>query len=265
MDLFQFSDYRKVLDALIECSPTKIRRGDLARAAGCSSSWMTRVFDGSVQMTLDQLLGVATYFHLNEIETDYLLGLLEYERAATILLKTRIKSKLDGIKKEATELRIPVKGETNLSESDSIKYYSSWYFAAIHVATMMQKISVFELAEKFGLAEVSIQNVLSELESMGLVQAQSGKWQATALNFHLPAKSPLAKMGHVNWRNRTINHLQNPSSEGLHYSGPHCLSFKDISVVSEKLKAALMECRQIIEDSPADTMAVLCLDWYRLD
>lgn len=265
MDLFQFSSYREVVESLMANSKEKVLRGDLAKAAGCSSSWITRAFTGSVQLTPDQLLGIATYFHLNELETDYLLALLDLERAASLLLKKRIKAKLDRIKKESRELRIPVKPAATLSESDSFKYYSSWLYAAVHVATMIQKFSPAELSEKFKVDMGSVLKILKELEQMGLVVGQSGCWQASSQNLHLSATNHIAKLGHINWRNRSIYHLQNPTSEGLHYSGPHCLSRKDISVISEKLKEVLMECRQIIDESPAEAMALLCLDWYQLD
>jgi uncharacterized protein (TIGR02147 family) len=264
MDLYQFNQYREAIEALVANSKTKVLRGDLAKAAGCSSSWITRVLSESVQLTPEQLLGIATFFHLNELETDYLLGLLELERAATVLLKTRIHLKLDHLKKEGKSLHIPVKPASTLSESDSYKYYSSWMYAAIHVATMIQKFSVTELSEKFSVDSDSLLKILKDLEQMGLVLAQSGKWQATNQNLHISSASQMAKLGHINWRNRSIYHLQNPLSQGLHYSGPHCLSQKDVSIINEKLKDVLMECRQIIDDSPSETMAVLCLDWYQI-
>jgi uncharacterized protein (TIGR02147 family) len=265
MDFFEHNDYRILVEALIQHSKQKVMRGDLAKAAGCSSSWITRVFAGSVQLTPDQLLGISIFFHLNDLETDFLLGLLEIERAATNALKKRIKAKLDRIKKEAKELRIPVNSAVTLSDADCFKYYSSWWYAAIHVASMIQSFSVSELAERFHLNIETTLNVLRDLEQMGLVQAQSGRWQASVQNFHLSAASHVAKIGHVNWRHRSIEHLQKPYSEGLHYSGPHTLSQADFAHVTEKLKAMLIECRQVIEASPSESVAILCLDWYQLE
>lgn len=264
MELYEFSDYRKIVEALIESSKGSILRSDLARSAGCSPSWITRALNGSVQLTPDQMLGIAELFQLNELEIEYILGLLEWERASTITLKKRIHLKLQGIKREAKALKLPVTSDSNLSESELFKYYSSWVYAAIHVATMIQKFTAVELAEKLKLDLAAVLKVLNELEKMKLVVAKVGRWEATSNKIHLSATNPIAKQGHINWRNRTISYLQNPTSVGLHYSAPHCLSKKDISIISEKLKQALMECRQVIEPSPSETLAVLSIDWYEL-
>jgi hypothetical protein len=72
----------------------------------------------------------------------------------------------------------------------------------------------------------------------------------------------MADMGHAIWRQCVIEHLNRRDRNGLHYSAIHCLSKADLEAVMATLKATVLGCRKIIDDSPPETLGVLCLDWF---
>ena len=264
MEVLAYRDYRKIITDSMQGAPRQATRSQLARAINCSPSWVTRVLTGDVQLTPDQALGVCQHFRFNETETDYFLLLVELERAATAELKSRLRSKLKSLTQTRRNFAAALKTDSTITDEDRLRYYSSWIYAATHVACMIQSFSIEGLAERIKLQTTAIVKVLADLEKMGLVINQAGRWSATSKNIHLSAEHFMGRIGHAIWRNRTIQFLQDGSDDGLHYSAVHCLSKADVEVIRQKLKEAVLDCRKLIDPSAAETMAVLCLDWYEI-
>ena len=264
MNIYQFDDYREFVNNWISLQNQRGARLRLAQAAHCSPSWMTRVLAGDVQMTPDQAMGISLYMQLNDSETDYFLLLVDVERAATRPLKNKIKNKLKNLKKESRSLQSSLRDETAVSQEHAVCYYSSWIYAAIHVACMIRPHTTNELASRFHIKEETIVSMSKELRDMGLLTLEQNGYSATSKSVHLPADHPASYSGHIMWRGKVIQDLQEKCGEELHYSGLHCLSAKDIETVQRKLKEAVLECRSIIQESPAEAAAVLCLDWYTI-
>src|SRR5262249_20027890 len=154
--------------------------------------------------------------------------------------------------------------DSKMSESSASTYYSSWIFAAVHVACMIKSYEVNELADLFQIRAEIISRTLAALKNMGLVTTKAGRSYATNKSVHLPAEHPMSAVSHAAWRSYTIHSLQQNAEAGLHYSAVHCLSKTDVERLRRKLKATIMECRSTIEESPSETLAVFCLDWYSI-
>lgn len=264
MDVYIFHDYRSVILDWLQNVELKGARTKLAHAAECSASWLTRVLSGDVQLTPDQALGITAFLNLNEDETDYFMCLVEFERAATLLLKKRIRKKLELIKSESRKLKTSLRSVTAISEDNSIKYYSSWVYAAVHVACMMKPLSLIEVSKLTRLSEETVSRVVNDLRQMELIKTVGINYQATNRNVHLPESHPLSNTAHSSLRQKTIQTLQEKNIDGLHYSAVHCLSYKDTELIQKKLKDSIMSCRKIIEPSPSEQLMVFCVDWYAL-
>jgi uncharacterized protein (TIGR02147 family) len=252
------------LTAVIRTEIDRGSKGRLAKAAACSPSWITRVLAGDVQLTPDQALGIAQHLHLNESETDYFMGLVELERAATPALRERTRKKLKSLKTDSRDFGSHIKADGALSQEHRTRYYSSWVYSALHVACMLSGVSMNDIAARLGMSSKTVNQVLLALQEMGMISKQGGQWKATTKNIHLDSKDPLTLGGHRNWRERTLQQLHASSSEGLHYSAIHTLSEKDFERIRAQLKDAILDCRKVIDHSPAETLGVLCLDWYGL-
>jgi uncharacterized protein (TIGR02147 family) len=263
MEVFKVQDYRALVQAMLIQRHQATKSG-LAQTLDCSPSWVTRVLGESVQFTPDQALGVCEYFGFNENETEYFLALVDLERAATPSLKRRIETKLASMRAAANQLSLSIKTESSVSEAHRVQYYSSWIYAAIHVATMVQKKSLEEIARMLRIDGDIALRVLTDLQEMGLVLSQAGKFQATSVEVHLPGQHPMATIAHANWRHRTAQQIMDRSADGLHYTGVHCLSQKDFEIVKKTMKDVIIESRRLIELSSPELSAILCLDWYNL-
>lgn len=264
MDLFKYADYRAFVADWEKTESDRGSRTRMAQAARCSPSWMTRVLNGNVQLTPDQAMGIAGYFHLNEPETDFFLLLVDLERASTLELKKRIQRKMDALKKESRKIAAAVKSDVTVSEEFAVRYYSSWIYPAVHVACMVKAQTPEEITALLNLSPTVIAKTLKLLREMRLLRLDGSRWLANSTSVHLPSDHPIAKVTHASWRNRTIQFLQEGNDDGLHYSAVHCLSKSDLETVRRALKEAILNCRKTIEDSPSEALAVLCVDWYEL-
>ncbi len=264
MNLFEHEDYRHFINGCLKMEKRAGARSRLARAVHCSPSWMTRVLSGHVQLTPDQALATAQYLHLNEGETDYLLLLVERERASTPSLRKRLEGKLEELKRVNRGFATSAKANLKVTEKDTARYYASWTSSAVHVACMIKPMSVEEVARQTKLTPEAVSKILGELKQIGLVSNQGGKWQASGKSIHLSADHPMAAVTHSSWRSHTIHQLQQNAERGLHYSAVHCLSAKDLEQVRKILKDAVLECRSVIEASTSEELAVFCVDWYSL-
>ncbi|MBK7890548.1 MAG: helix-turn-helix domain-containing protein [Bdellovibrionales bacterium] len=90
MDIYKYRSYRKLIQQWINSSEKNGARTQLARAASCSPSWITRVLNGTVHFTPDQAFASARFFGFGEDETEYFLQLVELERSGTSALKAHI-------------------------------------------------------------------------------------------------------------------------------------------------------------------------------
>lgn len=263
MDVYKVKNYRELIENLLQ-DAVKTTRAQMAEAAHCSSSWITRVLTSEVHLTPDQALGIANFFHLNSSETDYFLYLVDWERSSSLEMKKRIELKLDKLKKESLDLKSSLQTEDLISEKKSIKYYSSWAFMAAHVACMIKPLSSEGIAELLSTSKSIAAKTLKELSVMGLVVNNKNLWSASNQSVHLPSDHPSAKFAHIVLRNKTSQYLQEVQSEGLHYSAVHCLSAEDVETIHKLLKASILSARQKIKTSPSEALAVFCVDWYRL-
>lgn len=264
MDTFKYNSYRELIEAWMCEDGENGSRVRLAKAAQCSPSWMTRVLNGSVHLTPDQALGISQVMSLNDIEIDYFLRLVDLERASTFQLKRRLQKRIDDLRREGRQLASSIKMESLVPDKNSIKYYSTWLFSAVHVACMVGIQTTGDIARQFSIAESLVNEILLDLKEWELVEKDGKKWKATSKNFHLRADHPVSRVAHMVWRNRTIQHLFEGYQDGLHYSAIHCLSMNDMEKIRSELKNNILNCRNIIERSPSEKLAVLCVDWYQL-
>lgn len=263
MDIYKYDDYKKIIIDWIASSKIKGAKTQLSKSANCSPSWITRVLHGSLQLTPDQAMGVAVFLNFNEFETDYFMNLVDLERAATPRLKKQIEKKLNFLRKNSIKVGASVQSFTSL-DSDSFRYYSSWVYASVHVACMIKKQKVEEISERLNLSMEKVIKILHELKKMNLVTNDSLLWFSKSNNIHLPEDYQHSKITHSIWRNRVIQFLNEGHDEGLHYSGIHCLSAKDVDSIQRQLKEQILNCRLQIQDSPSEELVVFCLDWFKI-
>jgi uncharacterized protein (TIGR02147 family) len=264
---FEFQDYREFLRAL--AGPKGTRHGvrqSMARAIPVHSSYLTKVLDGGANLSLEQGLKLAGHLGLDAEETEYFLLLLQQARAGTRELGQHFLGKLEAIRSRRLQLKERVPIRKTLSREDQSQYYSSWRFAAVHMALTVPALRTrAALARFLGLSEESVAGTLEFLVSAGLAEREGGQFLPGRTLLHLEGDSPNIFKHHVNWRTRALAALDEPRERDLHYSAVMSLSRAAADELREKLVRAVRECiAHAAEASPEEEVFGFTVDWFNL-
>lgn len=265
--LFDYDDYKVLLNALIESKPQGGRgqRKLLAEAIHCQVAYITHVLSGDNHFSLEQAEAAGRFFALTKEELEFLLALVQYNRAGTPSLKKLLSSQIEELRKKNNLLKHRLKIKESLPPEDQATYYSSWHYAAIHILLTIPEFDTTDsIAHRFSLSRKRVLEVLEFLLRMGLIKKEQNKYIVISNMLHLDPRSPLISKHHANWRIKVLHDLENIRESSLHYSLTFSISKKDLSKVREVLTTALQDCADIIRPSKEEDVAALSVDLFTL-
>ena len=173
----------------------------LAAAAGCQRPYLSKALKSEAQLLPSQLFGISKFLKLSAVETEYLMLLLEPERAGEKVYRDHIKNKLRKSKLENEQLSKRVAREEKIVEGGSFEYYSTWYWSAIHLLTSIPAYQTpIKIATRLSLSLELVEGILQSLKKMNLVMKNGSKWQFHSHDHHIPKSSPLVCLHHNSWR-----------------------------------------------------------------
>lgn len=258
--IFDYDCYKNFLKSVIDSGERGIVKR-LAEAGGCQRSYLSQALNSHVHLTADHLFGIGQFLQLDSAQSDYLLLLLEKERASSSQYKQLIENKIDSLLSKSKRLskRIPKDKNKKINE----KYYSTWYYSALHMATSIYELkSEADFSKHLNLPISLISNALRELESWELIEFENGAWiykGSSAL--HLEDKSLLTRANHINWRTKAMNGSLAPAKD-LHYTSVFTVSKKDAKELREQLLNFIQEQRKQIATSGAEELVSFCCDFF---
>lgn len=264
MNIFDFTDYKAVLNAQIKASKGHHGyRSELAQAAGCQLSFLSQALHSHVHLTPDHAAGITQYWRLDASERDYFLELVNLARAASPKLRNILERRLADMRARHEDLASRFEKKSKIRTEDHALYYSSWHLSAIHIALTISKLrSAEHLARRFQISEGMAQDSLETLAKIGLAHKQGDQWLPTQNDIHLPKDSPLTSMNHSNWRSRAVLDAYQREHGGIHYTAVHSLSKMDYEKIKEMILKFLDETRAVVRPSPEEELACLSVDWF---
>lgn len=265
-NIFEYRDYKKyLLDQINSCDESRGKRKELAEYINCQVSHITNVLSGTGHFNQEQAEAAARFFGLLPNETEFLLTLINYNRAGTDSLKKFYEKILNDRQENFLNLKNRLKIQTSIPEHDEIKYYSSWHFGAAHVLLSIPEFQTREsLANKMELPISRVDEILNFLVDSRLCYKENNKFKISQPLLHLDKKSSLISKHHINWRMKSIQSLDSVEDADMHYSSVFTLSKKDLPKVKEILSKSLSEALQVIKKSPEEEAAVICLDLFKI-
>lgn len=267
LSIFEYSDYKKFLIDWIDQGPQKGRglRKQLAEAIGCQTAFITHVLSGNYHLSLEQAEASSRWLGLNDPESRFLILLVLLKRAGTKSLENMIRKQISELREEQAILKDRVNIQETLSIEDQTIYYSSWHYAAIHMALLNPNLrSVDGLQKYFQLTTAKIISVLDFLLERGLIKKEKNIYKVNKPVLHLELNSPLLTQHHTHWRLKAIESMSNKTFENLHYSGVISLSKDDYEWVRERLSQLLKEIIDKLNSSPDEQLACLNFDWFQI-
>lgn len=265
--IFDFDDYKKYVIQAIE-NRAKYERGPkskLAEAMGCRPAYLSQVLNDSQDLSAEQAQAANQFFGHTLPESRYFLNLVLLSRAGTPELRSYYQDELKKQKEERLVLKYRVNVSRILSENDQARYYSSWYYAAIHVIVSLKKIkSKEQIAIELGLPLATVNEVLEFLIQIDLIKPQGAGFVQGETNLYLDSKSPFITKHHTNWRVKAIQVLDQKNQQRVNYSGIITCSEEDAGKIQELMIQTVQKIRSIVKESKDETLLVYTLDLFGL-
>src|SRR3989344_5882150 len=131
MNIFEFDNYKKYINARIESMP-KRGRGQYLKMANflsVNSVIISQVFKGDRELSLEHACELCEFFGFTPLESRYFILLVEYERAGTHKLKKMLNEQLAEIAHKAQDLKHRLTQDAELTDEARATFYSNWYYS----------------------------------------------------------------------------------------------------------------------------------------
>ncbi|MEQ1665875.1 MAG: TIGR02147 family protein, partial [Bdellovibrionales bacterium] len=178
-DIYDFRDYKAYLKHWIAQKPGKGRgiQTALAERLGCQTGYVSQVLNSHANFSLEQAEAVNQYIGHSYEEGHLFLLLVELARAGTQDLKKRFQNEIDKVLNQRLLFKDRVDIKKTLEPVDQATYYSSWYYAAIHVAVSVPSLRSREaLMLYFNLSSETLTSALNFLVSVGLLEKKGDQY-----------------------------------------------------------------------------------------
>ncbi len=265
MNIFEQENYKNALDIIMK-DRRKTQKGlsrKLAEHLGVHPTMVSQVMTGSKDFTEEQIILVCEFLGLQKLDSQYLLVLLQQERAGSKKLKDYFQELKEHVRKQAMQVSQRVHKDRQLSEVEKSIFYSSWLYAAIHLLTTLeQKIHFEDICKKLNLHPSKAREILDFLITIQMVIETDGIFSSGPVATHLEKKSPFLIKHHTNWRLKAIQAAESLSDQELMYSANVSISKKDFTVLREELMQVIQRFVEVVKPSPAEDIAQFNLDFF---
>lgn len=267
MKIFEFSDYKRFLSHFISQQPRKGR--GLVKAIGehlgIDPSQVSQVLSGTKDFTEEQVLPLARFMGLNELETEFFLTMIKIERAGTKVLKDHYLKRLEKLKTESLNLKERINQDRILGDYEKSVFYSSYLYCAIWLSTSIgDGQSLSEISERFQLPRDKVASILNFLVETQLCLENNGNYSLGTQHTHVERGSPFLSRHHHNWRIKALESTESIAEEEMQFTGPVSISKKDFLVVRELLLEAISNTLKKVKQSEPSDVACLLIDWFWL-
>jgi len=263
--IFDYENYKSFISQWI----AQNSRGALTRlseATGVHKTTLSQILRGDKHFTLEQTVKVSKFIQLREVETEYLLILVELGRAGSVELSDILRKQIKERQKANRSLTSRVTRSKELSSEERSIYYSNWIYTAVKSLTAIEQFGqAREMAKHLGIDIRYVHRVLEFLLKTGLCVEKNGRLHPGTQMTHLEADSPLVARHHGNWRIKAMErHPVLAPEEELSYTAPMTLSKSDIARVRTLIADLVQKTDEIVGPSPSEKLFCLNIDWFEV-
>jgi uncharacterized protein (TIGR02147 family) len=265
--IYEYKSYKQFILDWMAATPNEGRgqRKLIAEAIGCQNPFITHVLSGDYQFSPEQAEACGRYMGLNDADTEFFILLVLKQRSGTKTLENLFAKQISNRCEQHAVLKKRLNIQESMPLEDQMIYYSSWHYAAIHMALMIPELqNVSSLTRYFNLPTSRVMSVLQFLSEHHLIEQKSTHYKIKKSVLHLEKDSPILTQHHTHWRLRAIEAIQTPKLDNLHYSGIMSLSRDDYEWVRERLARLLEEVVVRLGPSKDEKLATLCFDLFQV-
>jgi len=239
----------------------------MAKAMNCHSGFVSKVLGKDHDLSLEQGAALAKFLGFTQNETKYFLLLVLRGRAGTDELAKIWDNDLAKLRQHGLKLKELFSEAKTIPFEDQVRYYSHWYFTAVHSCLSVPALRTEESISRFlGLSPRKTKRILQFLESASLAVKTGHEYHPQNVDIHLGDDSPMIVRHHSNLRALATERLEDRSAEGeIHYTSVISVGRADLAKARSILLDAIREIRSLVKESNDETVACYCVDLFELE
>ena len=264
MTVFEYQNYKEFANAWVRSHPKEGygMYSKIAHFLDSNSVMMTQIFKGPRDLSSEQAVKLSRFMGLSTLESDYLLLLVQRERAGTEELRKIYTRQLDNLRTQGQAIKNRIKHE-QLTDQDKAMFYANWSVIATWLgATIPTLSSSSALSEHLRIPENQIADALRFLFDKGLLLKTKGRIDFGTNVIHVGHDSPFVSKHHTNWRVKALQEMNQKRASDLFYTAPMTLSERLMPKLREKLMLFIQELTKEVAASPSKKLACLNIDWF---
>lgn len=264
-EIFDYADFRKFLESWIENlgSAGYGMKAKIASALGISSSLVSQILKGEKTFTSDQASDLSDFIGLNELESDYLHLLVEFDRAGSVRYREKLLRKLQSLRLQSRRVGKRVPRQKELTEPQKAIFYSSWIYTGIrNLAAIEGYDDAGSIAKKLNLEPGVVNRVIRYLLENNLCREEKGRLTYGPASTHVDNDSPFVNKHHQNWRFQAIQTMERRRDEDLFFTSPMSLSVDAAALIRKRLPEVIQSIMEIAGPSPSEICGCLNIDWF---
>jgi uncharacterized protein (TIGR02147 family) len=257
MIVFEFTNYRRGFNRLFKnhkrLMGARWSLSKLANAVGIQASYLTNVAKERAHFSSDQIFMICDQLGFSENESHFLNTLMQYERAMHPGFKKQLGTELARIRNENVRAEKVIETQENpLPEIDRAKYYLDPMIELLHMYLSIDHapVEIAKIASVWQLPEQKVSDIISFLQSSGLIKLAGSKWKVESIHQHLSRDSFLAQPQQMLKRMKAIEVIQKHSKGKVYsYIGTMTASEETRQQIQIRFLNFLKECDLLIRES----------------
>lgn len=270
MNIYEFRDYRGAFGRLFEREKS-LKRGawsiaGLAKAVRIQPSYLTNVTHKRAHFSSDQIHAICEQLKIGGEEADFLVLLMEHERASHSGRKARLAAQVEQARKQNLRAEKFISApEAKLIGEAQERYYLDPNAELLHLYLGIKGAAtkVAEIARALSLPEETVAELLAFLQKANLVGIKGGKWQREKIRQHLPRESPLTRPAQLLKRMKSLEHIQKLSAnQAYNFSATVTMSEESRLAIQARFLAFLKDCESAVKESEPEGVYQIQFDLF---
>lgn len=268
LPIYNFNDYKEFINSLVQKCPNRGRGvyARLAKSMDVSSVLVSQVLKGDRNFSRDKLFLVTQFFELDELNTEYLITLFDFNLSKSESHKKYLQRKLKETESQIKNDSANKKKELN--EEQNKVFFSSWLYKATLLLLEKRSINtVNDLAYHLSQPRAKILNILEFLETTELISKMpNGTWQVIEGNIQAPKGSVHELADQMNLKNLEIRRvIEGLDPKDYNQSVLLVASETQIGQMKEQLSRLFKEFSRSPAEAADDKMVVFSVSMLNLE
>lgn len=263
-NIYFYTSYKQFLLDFIKERALRGTIGQIAAAAGCDRTYFSQVLHGNAHLLPDHVPGLAQILELKEVEENYLLFLILFERAGSEASRRYYRAKMRELSEQHASLSAKAKQTSQLvvDQDKYARYFGDLNYQMVHLLTSIAGgQSLKALCRAIRMAEPDVQAILDYLIHLELVMKTGEYYRHSGQSLHVVREGAWNKINHLNWRMKAVE--KSNATNGIHFSSLFSIASDDYEKMIKMVHDFLEKYQKVARDSKSEEVVAFCCDFFR--